>query len=387
MAFKDAMVKPFAAAWRARAYFAAALVLWLLSQIPQPFPQPDKQWWQDLINKGVGSFDKIAYLVGIAGIVYVVISDVLDYIWSNSLQTEVRKGFDETGQILKGSLADFSSGLVGMSFESVKVWVEGGRGEAEQIRTIAKSALISCYGSHNREPESFLTFSLDDLLDNWAKANSQTWENFSSTVTIRPTTIAGHFEWEERRHYHLVCMSKSGDLPLRLEGSAQIEASQVITALDLLNFKVRFGSETIVEFEDWWKKNRTDSLLPDGTLGIEADGIAIRYNGTWLSYEMNRTCAISAQKTEVEIYERALISKEDRCYILAVRHPTHGIRVNLTLEGLDRWTVKSPVASSMLYKKGTSAVQVSNYQKYTSYASLAGWTLPGVAIVVEWSPG
>jgi hypothetical protein len=259
MNFRDAIVKPFAAAWRARAYFAIALVLWLLSQIPKPFSQPDPQWWQELINKGVGSFDKIAYLVGIAGIVYVVISDVLDYVWSNSLQTEVRKGFDETGSILKRSLADFTSGLVGMSFESVKVWVEGGRGEPEQIRTIAKSALIGCYGAHNSKPESFLTFSLEDMLDNWATSSSQTWENFASVVTIRPSPITGHFQWEERRNYDLVCVSKSGELPLRLEGSTQISFSQVITALNSLNFKIRFGRDTIVEFEQWWKNNRVDT--------------------------------------------------------------------------------------------------------------------------------
>ncbi|WP_316175280.1 hypothetical protein [Bradyrhizobium sp. SZCCHNRI1073] len=385
MTFREAVVKPFAAGWRARAYFAIAL--WLLSQIPKPFAQPDPSWWQELINKGVGSFDKIAYVVALAGIVYVVISDVLDYVWANSLQIEVRKGFVETGNVLRESLADFTSGLVGMTFESVKVWIEGGRGKPDQVRTIAKSALISSYGAHNNEPESFLSFSLDDLLDNWATANSQTWENLFALVTIRPSTIQNHFEWEERRTYNLVCMSRCGQLPIKLEGSYQISAPEIIKALGSLDFQVRFGSNTIIDFKKWWSAHKVDQLEADGTLNINEEGILIRYNGTWLSYEFNKTCDISLQETEVEVYERAFISQDDRCYILAVRHPTRGIRLSLTLEGLDRkWTVKAPIASSMLYKKGISAVTVSNYQKYTSSASLTGWTLPGVALVVEWSP-
>lgn len=152
MPVRAGLVKPFAAAWRARAYFAFAFIFWLLySSIQPPFAAVQaKQWWQDLIDKAVGSFDKIAYLVAIAGLVYAVISDVIDYVWANSLQSEaqralsetqkafgdarsdLQKGMAETGEILRTSLANFTAGLVAMTFESVKVWIESGYGRRRQ---------------------------------------------------------------------------------------------------------------------------------------------------------------------------------------------------------------------------------------------------------------
>jgi hypothetical protein len=383
-------IKPFAAAWRARGYFAIAFFFWLLSNtIPPPFSTVaalDKLWWQDLIAKAVGSFDKISYLVLIAGLVYAVISDVFDYVWTNSLQTEVQRGFSETANVLKESLTSFTSGLVGMTFESVKVWIEGGRGKPDQIRTVAHSALISYYGKHNLEQGSFLMFSLEDMLDNWASASAQTWENFSSDVTIRSSNVSDHFEWEENRSYTLVCISSEGELPLRLEGSVQVKATEVIQALNQMRFSVRAGRKTILDLASWWGKNKIGTLPPTGTFRQESDGIVVDYDGFWLRYELSGTFQIQERETPVAIYERSLISREDRCYSLALRHPTHGLKFSLSLEGLKDWIVKAPGVSAKLYKEGNHAVNVEQHHQQTCTASMSGWSLPGVAVVIEWSP-
>lgn len=394
-------MKPFSAAWRARGYFLVALIFWLLySTISQPFASaPNKAWWQDLIDKAVGSFDKIAYLVAIAGLVYVVISDVIEYVWVNNLQGEahkalegvrsdLNKGFVETGNIFKSNWDGFTSGLTGMTFESVKFWVESRRGNPPQIRSVAQAALVSFYGDHNVESDSFVNFSLDDMLDNWASANSQTWEGFTSSVTIRGCDIAGHFEWQETRNYTLVCPSKAGKQPFRLEGSSQVRADDVLNALGRMDFWVRFGNEQnkVVDFKSWWQTHQLPAMPSGGTFRQEAEGIIAEYDGIWLRYEVTVECDISQTRTPVTIFERSLISTEDRCYALALRHPTHGVLSTFALEGLGNWIVKPPVASAELYEKGRRAVRIDKFHKETCSANVPGWTLPGVAVVIEWSP-
>lgn len=399
MAIGSGMVKPFAAAWRARGYFIFAFIFWLIhSTISVPFASvPNKAWWQDLIDKAVGSFDKIAYLIAIAGLVYAVISDVLEYVWLNNLQGETQKalgearsdlnkGLAETGNILKSGLANFTAGLVGMTFESVKVWIENGRGEPHQVRSVAHCALVNYYGEHSVEADSFLSFSLEDMLDNWALASAQTWEGMSSSVTIRGCDIPDHFEWQENRNYTVVCPSSSGTLPFRLEGSFQVRASDVLKAMDRLDFRVRFANENVADFRSWWQVHKISALPPDGTFRIEAGGTIVEYDGIWIRYDIKAECTISQMRTSVTIYERSLISTEDRCYSLALRHPTRGVLVNFSLEGLSNWVVKPPVASAQLYKKGSQAVQIEKFHKDTCSARMSGWTLPGVAMVIEWSP-
>src|SRR5262249_98889 len=146
----------------------------------------------------------------------------------------------ETGEVLRSSLANFTSGLGVMTYESVKVWIEGGRVDRQQIRSVAQSALLGYYGDHNESQDSFLSFSLDAVLESWAHSNSQTWENLVSNVTIRTCDVKDHFEWQDRRTYTLVCPSKSGQVKLQLEGSAQVHANDVLTALDRLEYNVRF---------------------------------------------------------------------------------------------------------------------------------------------------
>jgi len=389
MSLPPAMVKPFAAAWRARSYFLFSFVFWVAhSTVPAPFASVasvDRQWWQDLVDKAVGSFDKLSYFLFLAGLIYAVASDVIDYVWTNSLQAEVRKGFVETGEVLTRSLAGFTSGLVGMTFESVKVWVDGGRGSPDQVRTVARSALVSHYGRHNDQASNLLDFVMRDLLDKWARDHSQVWDNFSSNVTVRPSSIKGHFEWQETRTYTVICFSREGELPLRLEGSVQIGAVEVMTALDQMEFRIRFGQDEIVNFKDWWAKHRDKA--EGGRFTVQADGITIAYEGLWLRYEISAQCPISDERTDVRIFERSYISTEDRSYSLAIRHPTRTVNVSFSIEGLPKWSVKRPVASATLYQHDQRAVQIESLHERSCSAIVPGWSLPGIAVVVEWAPG
>jgi hypothetical protein len=183
-----------------------------------------------------------------------------------------------------------------------------------------------------------------------------------------------------------VVAGSKGELPLRLEGSVQVKATEVIQALNQMRFSVRAGRDTILDLAPWWGKHKIGTLPPAGTFRQEADGIVVEYDGIWLRYGLSGTFQIQEQETPVAIYERSLISREDRCYSLALRHPTHGLKVSLRLEGLKDWIVKPAGVSAKLYKGGTQAVNVEQHHQHTCTASMSGWSLPGVAVVIEWSP-
>ena len=77
--------------------------------------------------------------------------------------------------------------------------------------------------------------------------------------------------------YTLVCMAQAGNVPMRLESSAQIRSSEVMNAIENMDFWVRFGSDGIVDFKSWWAKNK--KAMQRGLLRIEADGGTLEYDG------------------------------------------------------------------------------------------------------------
>jgi len=158
-----------------------------------------------------------------------------------------------------------------------------------------------------------------------------------------------------------------------------------MTALDLMEFRIRFGQAEIVNFKDWWAKHREKAK--GGRFTVQEDGITIAYDGLWLRYEVSTRCPISEERTDVRIFERSYISTEDRSYSLAIRHPTRTVNVSFSIEGLSNWSVKPPVASATLYQRDQRAVQIESLHERSCSAIVPGWSLLGIALVVEWAPG
>jgi hypothetical protein len=387
---QPSLAKPFAAAWRARAYFAFALLFWVVFAAAPPilegiFPNP-RQGWQDFILKSAGSFDKFAYFTALAGLLYAVISDVIDYVWTNSLQAELRKGFSDTGNIITTALSNFTSGLMGMSFESVKVWIEGGLGGKPQLRVLAETALVSTYGRHNLGQDSIVALVMNGLLDTWAVGTAQIWEQFTSVVILRKSPLKNYFQWEETRRYTLICFSQTGEVPIDLEGSARIQSNEVAATLDEMEFWARFGSTKVIDLKSWWAKYKSHATGRD-KFRIEGDGIILEYDGIWLTYTCKCNCLITSERTDVTVYEKSYISNEDRCYSLINRHPTKGMRVSLSIEGVEDWVVKSPVVSADFYKREGRIVQIDRPHDQSCQWHTQEWVLPGIAMTIEWSPG
>lgn len=381
--------KPFSVVWRARVYFTLAVIFYGLSEIVPKIivaGGADQSPWQQWIIKAAGSLDKVSYAVFLAGIAYIVISDAFEYLWVNNLQSDSTKAVDKIAASVTDGLHRFTDGLAGMTFESVKVWVEGGSGQISEIRAVALTSLRKCYG-HNSNNNELIDFVTGNIMDAWAVPTAQTWETFSLGVTIRPCSVPGHFEWEEKREYHAVSASRSGMLPIRLENSVRVTKEHVLAALDKLDLKIKVDLSQKLDFKAWWEFQRESAKadLERGSLDRSADGITLKYNGLWLSYELSYDHQVTREKTSVSIFESSYISDQDRCYSIAIRHPTRTLRASLSIEGM-RWVVKSPVVSAVLYQHDEKVVNIESQHQRTCSVSVPGWTLPGVAVVIEWTP-
>lgn|GEM_PF-3235436 len=385
MASKD-LTKPFTGLWRARAYVAIAALLWIVfTLMPKPFSHVvvDRQWWHTLIDDGIGSIDKFAYLVFLAGIIYAVVSDILDYMWNNNISSQMSEGFDRAAAALQRGVQDVANGISLLSLDSVKSWIVYGKNDSVTVRSVAEVALFTTYGDHHRKGESIIDYMMEDVLDKFGVKAGVMWENLTSQVTIRSSNVDGHFQWEEEREYTIVCDTGEANVPVKIEVSFQIRPDTVQSALDNMEYWVKYDSELIVDFRSWWNTNKTP--LQSGLLDINADGVRILYDGSCVKLEIGLDRHVKQKRTLVTIFERSYISTDDRCYSLAIRHPTRNLRLGLTLE-LPDWIARAPVTSADLYESGRRAVRIEqNYQQKCS-ANVVGWNLPGIAAVVEWLP-
>jgi hypothetical protein len=385
MAFSaETWFKPFAVAWRARAYFAIGGALWLISLIPLPFKDTSAEWWQVVVAKAFGSLDKVSYMILLAGLVYAVFSDVVEFIWTSRLQEEMRSGVTKISGVLEQGLGKFTRSLADMSFEAVKVWVENKQGAPDQVRLIGVSSLKAFYGDHLDDDGNILHFVVDEILESSARSNAHTWENLSTNIVLRKSPVPNHFEWEETKNYTVVCPAGSGNIPIKIENSWQVGPKAIQTALEKLEYTLRIGPEKYVDFKEWLTASAQE--IQQGKFDVTRDGVRLAYDGIWLSMAIELQCPIVRDKTPVSIYELSYISDQDRCYALALRHPTKGLQFTISLEGLPDWAVRQPTASASAYARDQDMVEIRQMQGRRVTGNLRGWSLPGLALIAEWTP-
>lgn len=382
--FSSSMTKPFAALWRAHAYVFVGVVLYLLNWIVSPFAQGAHEWWQVVVAKAFGSLDKVAYIVLLAGLAYAVLSDALDFLWSGRIKEEMEKAVAETQKTLREGLGDFTGRLTGMSFEAVKVWIEDGRANPDQLRIVGASSLKSYFGRHLEATGNVLDFALDSIVEGSAHVDAQTWHHFNTFITIRKGDLPEHFQWEEKKTYTIVSQSVPGTVPIQIENSWKVEQGQIETVLKQLQFDVDIGPDRQVCLREWYQAHPAGFSEPK--FSVSADGITLSYDGVWLALAIRKDYPIRANETRVAIYESSYISEQDRCYALALRHATKGLQVSISLEGLEGWIVKQPTASAKAYVKGGNLVDIRQPREANASVDVSGWTLPGLAVVTEWTP-
>jgi hypothetical protein len=135
----DRYFKPASALWRGRAYFAIGGVLWLIGQVYTPpysqIPADQREFFQTLINKALGSLDKIGYVIMFAGLAYAVLTDMWEMIWVGRLAEELRDGFKSMGNTL-------AIGVLDITFEAILTWITNKRGNSDEYKSIARAVYI-----------------------------------------------------------------------------------------------------------------------------------------------------------------------------------------------------------------------------------------------------
>jgi hypothetical protein len=271
-----------------------------------------------------------------------------------------------------------------MSFEAVKVWVEKGTVQSQELRVVGASSLKSYFGKHLSPSDNFLDFVLDSIVDESARADTQTWDNFSTAITIRKSAVPGHFQWEEAKAYSVVCHVGGCSLPIQIENSWQVDSKHIHAAVSEMEFSVHLEGQELVDLKKWRSSHNDE--FQSGTFNVSADGVTVSYDGIWLRLEIKKEFRIEQKSSRISVYERSLISEQDRCYALVFRHPTKGLRMTIALEGLPNWLVKQPVASAQAYRRGANVVDIKQPHQGTASVDMRGWTLPGLALVMEWTP-
>src|SRR5579862_8345399 len=220
----DLFIKPVMALWRARGYLLFAGILWGIQTVYQPpfrnIPVADRYWYHDLIDKALGSLDRVAYVVLLAGLIYAVMADLSDFLWTGKIQNDMRAGFK--------SVADtIATGISGMTHESVLAWVTRGLGTSPEYRTIGVAALREHYGGDNHDRINYLDYVVNNILDGAMRSESTTRENLVENVVLRKVPGESLLRWEDDRRFTVVCPAGRGDYLLRSFIQSRADAASV----------------------------------------------------------------------------------------------------------------------------------------------------------------
>jgi hypothetical protein len=383
-----AFFTPAAALYRARAYFISGLAIYLAAQTFAPpfdgIPAAQLAWWQLLLNKALGSLDKAGIAVLVAGLAYAVFSDVGDYLWAGRLQQEMRGGFTSLGEVL-------ASGVRDLTYEGVLTWITTKRARANQLKTIARSALCEHYGDHMRAEGSYVDFVLQDILDKAAGAAGITRANLESHVVLRGRSGERLLEWEEEKRYEVVCPAGMGIHPLQSFTTCRATPESVDDMVQRIDLVISADLNVLFSFKDWFLGKGRPRLAAGQRIqgGADNEIIEVLFDGTWLTFNYQTSLKIEKPRTLIRVWEQSLIPETDRCYSLTMGdQPTNRLSFSMVLEGLDGWELKRPILSAVAYH-GTAdkfaTVDQRTQRRVT--ANVDGWVLPGLALVVEWTPG
>ncbi len=377
----EQLLKPAVALYRAGTYFIIGIVLVVISTIWHPpfesIQAPDRVWYHDLIDKGVGSLGNIAWFMFLAGLAYAVLIGLGDYLWSSKLQVSVENGF-------KGMADALVIGSGRISYGSVAKWIDNSSEPGEKYRSVALSSMCRCYGPHSRDERSYLNYVVNNLIDTHATESSITRYNFHNDITVKKSDDYNDLlRWEEKKGYTIKCHSGSATSAVKAATSTRANADNVQQLLKLLDLTVSIDEVKCFSFQEWLKD--TGQLGP-GTFKKKRGDCEIEFDGTWVSVVYMRQLEISKPETRVGILEFSFISKDERCYSLIIGEPTYDVSLTMRLYGLPKWQLQKPVIGATWYHSGSTnfATIDQNDAQWVS-AHIPRWVLPGIWATIEWA--
>ena len=379
----EVYLKPASWLWRGRGYFAVGGAFWATSLLfaliyPQIATSEQQGWWRTWLNKGLEGLGDAGIVIMIAGIVYVVLTDVWEAIWLERMEMEVRRGFKAVGTIL-------ATGVLDITYDAILTWISAGKAETNQCKSVAKSALHAHYGKHTEEENNYVDFIVDNILDKAAGIGGITRENLISRVTIRGMLDQHLLRWEEQRSYTLVCPGGRGNHPIMIDIYFLANPTNVEQLIKGLDQKITIDYvHEIFNFKQWFIA--AGSIIPkSGAEMTSPTGGTLVFDGHWVTFRYSTEINLNKRTTHVEVQETSYIAQTERFYTLRVGQPTRGFNFSLVLaSGLDDWVVRPPTLAAEEYNP-TARSNVEAGGQGASASVSEGWVLPGLALSIEWA--
>lgn len=377
----DHFKKPIASLYRARIYFILGLLLLMANTILAPyFTNKTLSWYEELIKKGIGGLDEAAYVFLLAGVIYAILCDLTDFIWTSRVKDELREGFREVAQTI-------STGVNEMTDKAVTNWIRRGTAEPSIYKNVGKCAFEAYYGDHIKKDESHFNFIVENMLEKYSNEYSVTRENYRDNIVIRTNPGNDTLLWEEEKKYTLVCLAGTGEHQIRGFTSCRADPRMTETILKNANLLIDFDEIRIFSFRHWFEQNKNilSSLESTGHFADQL-GNTIVYDGNWLTMSFQVTVKISKIRTPVRIFEVSNMDINERCLHLILEQPTFRLNFSMRLEGAEDWSLMKPLVGAEFYHgEATDFVKTDlNNPRWVS-VDVPKWILPGLALVAEWT--
>ncbi|MDQ6704001.1 MAG: hypothetical protein M3Z96_13420 [Pseudomonadota bacterium] len=376
----EQFIKPALALWRAGIYFLIGTVLIIIGTIWQPpfsaIVGANRLWYHNLIDKGVGSLDTIAYVVYFAGILYAILIQVGDFLWNSGLQISIENGFRNMADAL-------TIGSAKISYYSVIKWIGGSSETDEKYKSIIMNLFCKCYGAHSADEHSYLNYVVQNLMETHAKDTAITRENLTADITIRKTdNYPDLFQWDEKKDYILKCPAAKGTYPLQTAISIRADTNNVAQLLQLLNLTVKIDKVDCFSFQEWLRNRHINSY----GFEIKDENGSLVFDGKWITLNFSKTVEIVKRETPISILESSFITRDERAYHLVVQEPTYNVALSMKLEGLPTWYLQKPLIGASWYHSGaTNFADIDKNNPRWVSAKVPRWVLPGIWATVEWA--
>lgn len=254
-------------------------------------------------------------------------------------------------------------------------------------------------------------------------------EDFISTFSLHEPTpkemdgdgaaisASGYIRWKRETDYLLRALRDSCEDDIKSQTSNVIEPDMLPLALKHTRFgiEVRAISRAGASLLNWdieqvlkpsEATQNAQVLLDKGCIegNVETRGRQVFYSVSYkkeelgepvLDFQIRVPWVVGRKRMSIRVWEKQFLRRDENFYHLNIRHPTKGIRTEMTLgSGLEAWQILEPTFAPTKYPSiRTSDTMADGGDKQAEVvmdgpnickATLPSWVLPGIALLMEW---
>jgi hypothetical protein len=361
-------------------YVCALLLPWLISEtVPEQF-----KYREQLLGFGEfvrGDLPNFAIVLVLAGIALGILTEVYEGAWIGGLQTSIEEGFGKLALALQVGVGDIQT-------QTILAWLATAQNKSDH-KGIGLAALKSFYGKHTDSGNGYIDFVVKHLLDKSAIETAVTRSDLVSTVTLRmppPTlSIPGILVWDETKSFYLNSPKIGVEFAIHFVTSVRASEDKLAGVINHCKVSIEVANEEIFNFQKWLNYFADQALKKDST--FNKDGTIVTFDGVWFKIQFDKTVVLKEKKTYVVIQERSYILEDERSYNISMRCPTYNMTFTLNLDNsLMNWSIKEPTVSACeMHEEAQPLAIISRPDPSKISVRVPEWTLPGIAIAVEWT--